>query len=194
MSWNADLRAGGGVYLQASGRVTLRALPRLELDLYPTAGYESGTPRYVAKSALSPAITTYQFGTQTAASLGATLRAAYMFTPTLSLQLYTQLFLARVRYGPFYTYTTDVGARVRIADLGAPTAPTAADSERATLNINLVMRWEYRLGSTLFVVYTRSQDPALIPGPNGAAFQLRPVLQGRAADNVLMVKLAYWFG
>jgi hypothetical protein len=194
LTWNADLRRGGGVYLQVSGRLTVRALARLELDLYPTAGYETGQPRYVSKTPLSPIMTTYQFGTQTAASLGATLRAAYTFTPTLSLQLYMQLFMARVRYGPFYTYTADVGARVRIADLGAPTAPTDADSERATLNINLVMRWEYRLGSTLFVVYTRSQDPALTPGPDGASFQLRPILHGRAADNVLMVKLAYWFG
>ena len=45
----------------------------------------------------------YQFGTQTAASLGATVRAAYTFTPELSLQLYTQLFLARVHYGPLFT-------------------------------------------------------------------------------------------
>jgi hypothetical protein len=56
------------------------------------------------------------------------------------------------------------------------------------------MRWEYRLGSTLFVVYTRAQDPALSPGLDGASFRLSPILQGRAADNVLMVKLAYWFG
>ena len=194
MAWNADLRSGGGVALSASGRLTLRALPRLEFDLYPTASYESGQPRYVSKTPLSPVITTYQFGTQTAASVGATLRAAYTFTPALSLQLYMQLFLARVRYGPFYTYSADIGARVRIADLGAPTAAGDADTETATLNINLVMRWEYRLGSTLFVVYTRAQNPALVPGPDGASFRLRPILQGTAADNVLMVKLAYWFG
>jgi hypothetical protein len=194
LTWNADVKRGGGVYLQASGRVTLRALPRLELDFFPTASYESGTPRYVSKSALTATTTTYQFGEQTAASVGATVRAAYTFTPTLSLQLYTQLFLARVRYGPFFTHTAAVGARVRIADLGAPTAAVDADTERATLNVNLVLRWEYRLGSTLFVVYTRAQDPALTPGPDGAGFRLNPILQGRAADNVLMVKLAYWFG
>jgi hypothetical protein len=33
-----------------------------------------------------------------------------------------------------------------------------------------------------------------VPSPNGASFELRPLYQGRAADNVLMVKLAYWFG
>jgi hypothetical protein len=33
-----------------------------------------------------------------------------------------------------------------------------------------------------------------MPSPNGATFELRPLYQGRAADNVFMVKLAYWFG
>ena len=36
---------------------------------------------------------------------------------------------------------------------------------RATLNVNVVLRWEYRLGSTLFLVYTRAQNPALTPSP-----------------------------
>ena len=80
------------------------------------------------------------------------------------------------------------------ATVGFVVPPPNPDSARATFNVNLVLRWEYRLGSTLFVVYTRSQDPALIPSPNGASFELRPLYQGRAADNVLMVKLAYWFG
>jgi hypothetical protein len=64
----------------------------------------------------------------------------------------------------------------------------------ATLNVNLVLRWEYRLGSTLFLVYTHSQNPALVPAPNGTSFELRPILQGRASDDVVMAKLAYWWG
>jgi hypothetical protein len=194
VAWNAQVRRGGGVAAVLTGQLTLRALPQLEFNVVPTATYESGEPRYVATTPLTATTADYLLGTQTAASMSATLRAAYTFTPTLSLQLYTQLFLARVRYGPFFSYTTDVGGRVHRADLGPPTTTVQADSERATLNINLVMRWEYRLGSTLFVVYTRAQNPALVPGPDGASFRLRPILDGRAADNVLMVKLAYWFG
>jgi len=45
------------------------------------------------------------------------------------------------------------------------------------------------------LVYTRAQDPVLMPSPNGgASFEFRPLYQGRAADNVLMLKVAYWFG
>ena len=63
------------------------------------------------------------------------------------------------------------------------------DTESATLNVNLVLRWEYRLGSTLFLVYTRAQNPALLAVPGRrAGFELRPLLQGRAADDVLMAQ------
>jgi hypothetical protein len=89
--------------------------------------------------------------------------------------------------------TQPPGGLVRLADLTTPGAGMA-DTETATLNVNVVLRWEYRLGSTLFVVYTRAENPALVPSPTGAGFELRPLLQGRAADNVLMLKLAYWFG
>jgi hypothetical protein len=140
----------------------------------------------------------YQFGTQSAASFGTTLRAAYTFTPEITLQLYTQLFLARVRYGPFFVFPVGPGQHIPLAALlpldPAVTPPPAADTTTATLNVNVVFRWEYRLGSTLFLVYTRAQNPALTPAPGGTGFEIRPLLQGRAAVDVLMLKLAYWWG
>lgn len=200
LSSTFDVKRGGGVNFGFNGQIALRALSRLELALLPTGGYEDGSPRYVSKDTPAPAMPgmppppiSYQFGTQTAASVGATLRAAFTFTPELSLQWYTQLFLARVHYGPYFMITQPAGGRVRLGDLTTPAAGMA-DTESATLNVNVVLRWEYRLGSTLFLVYTRAQNPALVPSPSGASFEVRPLLQGRAADNVLMLKLAYWFG
>jgi hypothetical protein len=193
----ADRREGGG-HLEGSAAITLRALPRLELSLLPTVGYDAGAPRYVSTD---PTANVYLFAKQNAANVGATLRAAYTFTPDLSLQLYTQLFLARVRYGAFLACQTacPVGDRDRVplANLGTPQmTPTAAspDSELATLNVNVVLRWEYHLGSTLFLVYTRAQNPALVPTAGGASFELRPIWRGLASTDVVMVKLAYWWG
>jgi hypothetical protein len=68
------------------------------------------------------------------------------------------------------------------------------DTESATLNVNVVLRWEYRLGSTLFLVYTRAQNPSLTPAAGGATFQLRPLLHGHGAEDVAMLKLSYWWG
>jgi len=93
-------------------------------------------------------------------------------------------------------YSQPAGGTVRLAALQPDmTNPRPMpDTETATLNVNVVLRWEYRLGSTFFLVYTRAQNPALTPSPNGTGFEWRPLLHGQAADNVLMAKLAYWFG
>ncbi len=126
-----------------------------------------------------------------------TLRAAYTFTPELTLQFYTQLFLASVHYTRSSSSRRRRSAsRSRFGALMPAGAPaTNPDTEQATLNVNLVLRWEYRLGSTLFLVYTRAQTPALTVSPgSGATFELAPIWHGRASDDVVMVKLAYWLG
>jgi hypothetical protein len=178
----------------------LRLLPQLEVNFLPTLGYDSGAPRFVGTDAsltLIGDVPDYRFGDQTAASAGLTLRAAYTFTPELSLQFYTQLFVASVHYGPFFVFPRNsFREQVSLADLMPAGAPaTNPDSEQATLNVNLVLRWEYRLGSTLFLVYTRAQTPALTVAPGtSAGFELGPIWRGRASDDVVMVKLAYWLG
>ncbi len=200
LSLGFDQRQGGGVHLAASGTLTLRLRPQMEIAVLPTLGYDSGAPRFVgtdASLALIGAPPDYRFGTQTATSAGVTLQAAYTFTPELSLQFYTQLFVASVHYGPFFVYPKQsFREQVSLSSLIPAGAPaTNPDTEEATLNVNLVLRWEYRLGSTLFFVYTRAQTPALIVAPgSNAGFELRPLWQGRAADDVVMVKLAYWLG
>jgi hypothetical protein len=192
-----------GYHLDGRAQLSWRALSRLQLDLLPTVSYDTGEPRYVATDTAAPMGGAYVFGAQTAASVGATVRAALSFTPELSLQLYTQLFLAWVHYGvPLECGTSCpvlARARVPITSLapvpaGMPPAIANPDSVLATLNVNLVLRWEYRLGSTLFLVYTRAQNPALVPAAGGTSFELRPIYEGRAAEDVVLFKLAYWWG
>ena len=162
--------------------------------------FDHGLRRYVGTDASlveigSPA--DYQFATQNANSAGVTVRAAYTFTPELSLQFYTQLFLASVHYSSFFVFPkTTFREQVPFTALTPAGAPSAnPDSEQATLNVNLVLRWEYRLGSTLFLVYTRAQTPALTVSPGGSAqFELAPIWRGRASDDVILLKLSYWLG
>ena len=196
---DVDLRSNG-YHVDGRGQLSWRALSRVQLDLLPTGSYDTGEPRYVATDT-SALPGTYVFAAQNAASFGTTLRAACSFTPELSLQLYTQLFVAWVHYGAPLECgagcTPGARAQVPLASLvPATTAPAIAspDSVQSTLNVNLVLRWEYRLGSTLFVVYTRAQNPALVPTLGGSSFELRPIWQGRAAEDAVMVKLAYWWG
>ena len=65
-------------------------------------------------------------------------------------------------------------------------------TSRAILNATVVFRWEWRLGSTLYAVYSRAQgadraygalDGAPVPWSSGL---------GAASTQVFLVKLSYW--
>ena len=198
-------RIANGYHFEARGQITLRALPQLDLDLLPSLVYQSGEPRYAA---LAPAdgsgAVTYLFGRQRARNVGATLRASYTFTPELTLQAYAQLFLLAVHDSDFSSFTAasaGLRQRVRLVDL-VPVAPspsgglaTNPDVQQTALNVNVVLRWEYRLGSTLYLVYTRAQTPPVtVPLGDEARLDPRPALHERAAVDVLMLKISYWWG
>jgi len=68
------------------------------------------------------------------------------------------------------------------------------DLEEAALNVNLVLRWEYRLGSTLFFVYSRTQAPDLTLNPGQEARLDAGAIRKAPAADVLLLKLTYWWG
>ena len=76
-----------------------------------------------------------------------------------------------------------------------PWAPPAVnpDVQEGVLDVSVVLRWEYALGSTLYLVYARLQapDPSLAFGepPRLSALE---VARAPAADMIL-AKLTYWF-
>jgi hypothetical protein len=183
-----------GFNFDLEGLLTVRALPQLDFDLLPTATWTFGEPRYAGVGAVPGELL---FGNLTAGSIGATLRATYTFTPRLSLQLYAQLFLAYKHYDQFSAFSGQgLGPLVHLSDLRTTTEVPIinSDVEETVLNLNLVLRWEYRLGSTLYFVYTRAQAPdlTLITGQT-AMFDLGAIRRGQAAD-VLLLKLTYWWG
>jgi hypothetical protein len=145
------------------------------------------------------------------------------FTPTLSLQLYLEPFISVGDYGAlkefrapdtydFLRYGTDVGTLSQAADGtytvdpdGAGPASTFTVSDRdfsyRSLLGNAVLRWEWRPGSTLFLVWQqRRVDSVTGHGLNGAdpwvgGFDLgrdTGDMFGAPADDVLMIKVNYW--
>ena len=99
------------------------------------------------------------FGARDTRSADITLRSTFTLTPRLSLQLYSQLFAARGRYDRFQVQQD----RDHLADFDA--YPKRDEFSFSSLQSNLVLRWEYRPGSSLFVVWThgRRADDILNP-------------------------------
>jgi len=191
--------ARNGVNTLLQGSLLLHLIPPLEIEILPQVTYTRGEPRFAWNATLDATSGSSGdiFGNLTAKSAGGTLRASYAFTPTLTLQTYAQLFLASGHYENL-KQVVPVNNRVSLAqiDMAGPLTgalKNPADFEDAALNVNVVLRWEYHLGSTLFLVYSRSQIPSVNLGVNDVA-TLHPsaVLRGSAVD-VLLVKLSYWW-
>ena len=119
-----------------------------------------------------------------------TARLNYTMTPALSMQWYAQAYLSH-------------GAYSHVRELVAPRAggysdrfQTLPDSGTGiTLNqlrSNAVLRWEYRPGSTLFLVWTQGRD---LSAPSDESLRLGPDLvdlMSLRPRNVVALKLSYW--
>jgi hypothetical protein len=138
--------------------------------------------------------THYLFGRLDQDLLSFTGRMDVTLRPTMSLQLYVE---------PFVT----AGHFTDVRELAAPRAQTYdarfrpyagatpdADFNEKSFNSSVVARWEYRPGSTLFVVWTQGRDQSdRDVGTFSASRDYRNLFAARP-DNVVLVKAAYWVG
>jgi hypothetical protein len=134
------------------------------------------------------------FGDLVSPVLSVVLRQLVVLTPRLTLQLYAQLYTDSGRYDRYWRASATGTAPVGPNDLQPDSAPTPDPNfHHSVLNLNFVLRWEYQLGSTLFLVYTRSQQelPWTGPGSPSAEVWPRALGPGRTTDS-LMVKWAFW--
>ena len=133
----------------------------------------------------------YIFGELENQVLDLTLRANATFTPRLSLQFYMQPFVASGDYGAIKSL---VGARsYQFESYGG--LSDNPDFHRRSLRSNMVLRWEFRPGSALFLVWSQARDrekDSADPELEG----LRNVLDGFGDDgqNIFLAKVNYWLG
>jgi hypothetical protein len=131
------------------------------------------------------------FGEQTLERLDTTIRGTVTFTKNLTLQLYAQPFFAAVDYKNFkklvppddFIYVDDA---VYSEEVEQP------DYNWISFNSNVILRWEYRPGSTLYLVWTQARDSWRGLGDFqfdrdlGDLFNLSPC-------NTFLVKVSYWW-
>lgn len=191
LSSESLLRRDGHEFIY-SGRLDFHVLPQLELQLLPQATFTAGEVRYI-EAGSQPG--QYLFGRLDARSIGATVRANYTLTTHLTLQLFMQGLLVSRHYYDFTSYRPDrERSTIRRADLTPAAAPADnPDSQLATLDVNAVLRWEFMPGSTMFLVYTRSQAPVrMLEAGERARLDLGALRKGPAAD-ALWLKVSYWW-
>jgi len=125
--------------------------------------------------------------------LGVTMRVTYPFSANMSLQVYAQPFISKGTYSE----VRELSGTPRAADYGSryttyfdSTLSRGFNSKQ--FRSNVVFRWEYRPGSTLFVVWSQGrQRSASVEGTGGFGGDLGDLFTLRP-DNSFLVKLSYW--
>jgi hypothetical protein len=190
---------------------TLQARSNITVTLGPS-WYERVDPmQYIDQVDDTAGRRHYVFGRihQTTGSL--TARVDWTFSPHLSLQIYAQPFIAAGRYselkdvdhphaarfadrfhlleGNAVTTTEDT---ISIHD-GASYRFDRPDFDLRALRSTVVLRWEYRPGSTVFAIWSHDGSDQLVDGRLRLGRDLAGLVHAPAED-VVMVKANYWVG
>lgn len=185
-AWSSQLRsthAGWELYVDSD--LTIRPRDNLELDFQPSLVFSRGEPRFVDGG--DPAGP--RFARLYASSVGLTARMTWTLQRDLTLQAYVQGLLASLRHRD--ALTADPSLRVIGLDQLEPASfdPAMYDAREGALNATVVARWEYRPGSTAFLVYSHAQVPAA-----GMGFAPTALVHGPASDAVLLKVSWAWLG
>ncbi|WP_242342788.1 carbohydrate binding family 9 domain-containing protein [Anaeromyxobacter terrae] len=171
---------------QVGASAVLRPSPALETRLGLDASGDPIPGRFLEEDGGE-----LRFGDLAARSLSLTLREQVVATPRLSFIGYLQVFTVEGRYQAYYAAAPST--RIDARDLRPVEVPSpGADFRSVSLRLNLVVRWEYRPGSTVFVVYSRSQEGDTALSGGGVAGLLPARLGPAPATDVFLVKWSHW--
>jgi hypothetical protein len=213
--WNEWGTSGGGWFTGAN--LNVRPSSRIQLSVGPRINVSQDPWIFVAEGR-ADGRSHYVFSHIRNRTVAISTRLNYAFTPKLTLELYAQPFVAAGEYSAFkevsdgradrfddrfrvYAEGTEIDAGepgeygVRLDGTGDPDFTFRnPDFNFKELRTNAVLRWEYRPGSTVFVVWSHGRRHF---APDGS-FQVDRDF-GRLFDddlspptNVLLVKVNYW--
>jgi hypothetical protein len=208
-----------GGHFGISPGLTYRPASHVSLSLNPSVSWNTSAWQCAAPGSGCRAGGRYLFAELDQRTLMMTTRLNYTFAPNLSLQLYAQPFVSAGSYSQFREVVDPRAGSFadRFRTFGADQISRNAETGRYEVRLNgatqetpdfsfgdpnfnfrqlrsnAVLRWEYRPGSTLFLVWSQGRTGFDSDG----TFRFRTdasELFNAPATNVFMVKLNYWLG
>jgi hypothetical protein len=135
----------------------------------------------------------YILGTINQTTVGLTFRVDINLTPEFSIQYYGSPFLSRGSYSQL-KYITDPKAKLfenRFDDFTYQLS-TNPDFNFHEFRSNLVAKWEYRLGSFIYLVWS-SERSGNTTDSHASLTQSYKQLRSIFPNNIFLIKLNYWF-
>ena len=181
----ADVVGGHGNFGYTN--VSVQPLERLQASVALAYAHGRDSAQWIQnRDTNRDGITDFVYGTLRRNVVDITLRSTYAFSPDLSLQAYLQPFVAAGHYQNIRRL-----ARPRSYDFEPVTLDSNPDFNHKSVSGNVVLRWEYLRGSTLFVVWNLTQSDASRPGDFQALRDIRSAF-GASANHTFLVKFSYW--
>lgn len=225
LSLSGAENAAGGWRWSTSVRLGIKPAENWDIQVGPSISRSRSAAQYVTSVTDETALATlgrrYIFAPLRQTTVSMETRLNVTFSPDVSLELFAQPFISSGDYGDlaqlrqpgtfeFETFGRDIGTVTRDdgiytldADGGAGPSPSFYVSDRdfnfRSLRGNAVLRWEWRPGSTIFLVWQQNRSERRTWDDVGAdyvgnfsferdarrMFDLRP-------DNVFMIKATWW--
>jgi hypothetical protein len=191
-SWRLNFGGGGSTDDEGgwSARFgpSLRLQPSTRLQTSIGANYNRARDiaQWITNRDTDEGTVDHIYGTLRRNVVDLTVRTTFAMTRDLALQVFLQPFVAVGDY-------TDIRrlARPRSFDFTPAALDSDPDFNSKSLRGNIVLRWEYHRGSTLFVVWNMSTSDDSRPGRFSPLRDLSDTFRGDGPQ-VLMVKLNYW--
>lgn len=197
----------GGHYWEVEPEISHRFGDRLRVGV--EVGYsENRSASQYAGQAESGALTRYVMGAMKQQTLSSELRVQANLSPTLTLTYFVGPYASTGKFEDFKVVTVPRAARDedRFARIGTQAVGGGYVGRLGTetfrfdnpdfhwreLKSNLVVRWEFRPGSTLYAVWSQHRADGTDTGEFDGAAEYRQLFSAHP-DNTFLVKMSYWF-
>ncbi|MGE0865684.1 MAG: DUF5916 domain-containing protein [Vicinamibacterales bacterium] len=167
-----------------------RASSSMSLNMSVRYSINKDDSQWVENEELDNGTTRYVFGRINQRTMSFNTRFNYTMTPNLSLQVYAEPFVSAGEYTNFKELVD--GRAANYADRYRPvTYDGSADFNIRSFRTTNVLRWEYKPGSALFLVWQQGKSEDQEYGD----FRFRRDFGGvfsAPSHNVFLVKFSYW--
>jgi hypothetical protein len=190
--WFSDEGKSDGWSL--SPYVQLRFSTQFQVSLGPNVSRDHNNTQWFGNFTDGAGLTHYSFAHLDQRTVSMSTRLNYTATPNLTFEFYGQPFVSTGTYSDFREVSSTPGA-TKYDDrfvTYAPPADRKTTFKYTQLRTNSVVRWEYRPGSTLFVVWTQGRQDDANRNPDQSWTRDYRDLFGLHPDNTFLIKLAYW--
>jgi hypothetical protein len=214
-----NFHAGGdsrsGTVHEYWANIFIKPSEKISLSLHPNFNITNQELQYVTTAGTSTD-PVYLFGRLDQRTAAMTFRISYTFNPELSVEYYGQPFISAGRYldikkitdpdagkfrERFHTFTQDEITYIPLSNRYSIDESKDGTEDFSMANpdfnfrqfrSNLVLKWEYQPGSTLYLVWSQGRTGSVEDGTFSYGNDMKDLFRLRP-HNVFLLKFSYWF-